>query len=108
MFIVVPACRQGTRSVIGRDPVRSSESAELKSFLLLLSFELAHSSATVEGLIQSARYRIRCLTDWLVPAGGGLTWPGGLDSPVIKLPPFPEEPEAGRLRSHSSCPEWEA
>jgi hypothetical protein len=49
----------------------------VRSSLLTLSLSfsfvyLAHSSATVEGFIQAARCRKRCLSDSLVPAVGGL------------------------------------
>ncbi len=49
--------------------------------------ELAPSGAKVEGLIQAARCRTRCLIELLAPAFGGLYGPGGLVSPVIILPP---------------------
>src|SRR5262249_35413952 len=43
--------------------------------------ESAPSGAWVEGLIQAARCRTRCLTELLAPASGGLYSPGGLFSP---------------------------
>jgi hypothetical protein len=43
--------------------------------------ELAPSGAQVEGLIQAARCRTRCLTELLTPAFSGPYEPGGLFSP---------------------------
>src|SRR5262245_23855512 len=58
------------------------ESALEKSFLFFTRpSESAPSGAWVEGLIQAARCRTRCLTELLAPASGGLYSPGGLFSP---------------------------
>ena len=63
---------------------RDSESALEKSFLWFARLsELAPSGAYVEGLIQAARCRTRCVTEWLAPAFGGLYSHGGLFSPVM-------------------------
>jgi hypothetical protein len=69
------------------------KSAMEKSFLLAARLsELAPSGAWVEGLIQAARCRTRCLTELLAPASGGPYSPGGLFSPNMSY-----------LQSEKSC-----
>ena len=113
VFPIVPASQQRRFSF---DSIslcrRDSESALGKSFLLSTRLsELAPSGAWVEGLIQAARCRTRCLTELLAPAFGGLYSPGGLFSPIMSYLHVWEELQqartvvtlpvpSGRFRTH--------
>ena len=60
----------------------------------------APSGAKVEGLIQAARCRLRSLTALLAPTGSGLSWPGGLDSPIISSIQLRSSKYARSIRTH--------
>jgi hypothetical protein len=68
--------------------------------LLFASRKPAPSGAQVEGLIQAARCRLRSLTALLAPTGSGLSWPGGLDSPITSSNQLRSSKHARSIRAH--------
>jgi hypothetical protein len=105
-FAIVPASQQRRFSF---DSIslcrRDSESALGKSFLLSTRLsELAPSGAWVEGLIQAARCRTRCLTELLAPAFWRAMFARWTVLSYHELPPNLGRASTGAHRCHSSGP----
>jgi len=71
------------RSAITASLPQYHDSALTKALLCVLLRKSTPSGVQVEGLIQAARRRLGSLTVLLAPTDSGLSWPGGLDSPII-------------------------